>query len=252
MPPAVVAAIERALDKNRDARFPDVNSFVKAVTSRSLATAPGTETATRPQTLVAPVATVRIPRKQKSSAMPIVAVLGLAVLGSVGFVVWKNNYAKTDDAPMTNTTSCDALEHAHELGHAHAHASPEAARGAHGRRAEARGGQGRRAEAGGEGAEAGERAEGSQGTEGSQAGPEAAKDLADAQAALDAGKHSEAIRLAQHSLFAQKTSRAYAMMTRARCAQGDLGNARAALAQVAARDRSSVLRACAKAGIDLK
>ena len=37
-PPAIVAAVERAMEKNRDARFPDVNSFVKAVTSRSLAT----------------------------------------------------------------------------------------------------------------------------------------------------------------------------------------------------------------------
>ncbi len=82
--------------------------------------------------------------------------------------------------------------------------------------------------------------------------PEAAKDLEDAQAALDAGKHGEAIRLAQHSLFAQKTSRAHALITRARCAQGDLGNARAALAQVAARDRSSVVRACGKLGVDLK
>ena len=48
----------------------------------------------------------------------------------------------------------------------------------------------------------------------------------EAEAALEAGKHGEAIRLAQHSLFAQKTSRAYALITRARCAQGDLGNAR--------------------------
>ena len=39
-PPAIVAAVERALAKNRDARFPDVGSFVKAVTARSLETAP--------------------------------------------------------------------------------------------------------------------------------------------------------------------------------------------------------------------
>ena len=54
MPPAIVAAIERAMEKNRDARFPDVNSFVKAVTSRSLATAPGTEqVSARPMTVAA-------------------------------------------------------------------------------------------------------------------------------------------------------------------------------------------------------
>src|SRR6266498_420688 len=53
-PAAIVAAIERAMEKNRDARFPDVNSFVKAVTSRSLATAPGTEqVSARPMTVAA-------------------------------------------------------------------------------------------------------------------------------------------------------------------------------------------------------
>jgi len=56
---------------------------------------------------------------------------------------------------------------------------------------------------------------------------------------------------AQHSLYTQKSSRAYALIVRARCAQGDLGNAKAALAQVSARDRSSVVRACGKLGIEL-
>jgi hypothetical protein len=37
------------MEKHRDARFPDVNSFVKAVTSRSLATAPGTDQLPRPE-----------------------------------------------------------------------------------------------------------------------------------------------------------------------------------------------------------
>ena len=60
------------------------------------------------------------------------------------------------------------------------------------------------------------------------------------------------MRLAQHSLYAQKSSRAYAVIARARCAQGDLGNAKAALAQVAARDRSAVVRACGKLGIELR
>ena len=46
-------------------------------------------------------------------------------------------------------------------------------------------------------------------------------------------------------------SRAYAVIARARCAQGDLGNAKAALAQVATRDRSAVVRACGKLGVEL-
>jgi outer membrane biosynthesis protein TonB len=81
--------------------------------------------------------------------------------------------------------------------------------------------------------------------------PAAASDLAEAQAALDAGKSADAIRLAQHSLYAQKSSRAYAIIARARCAQGDLGNAKAALARVAARDRSAVIRDCGKLGTDI-
>ena len=82
--------------------------------------------------------------------------------------------------------------------------------------------------------------------------PEAARDLDEAEAALDGGKPADAVRLAQHSLYAQKSSRAYAVIARARCAQGDLGNAKAALAQVAARDRSPVVRACGKLGIELR
>ena len=50
----------------------------------------------------------------------------------------------------------------------------------------------------------------------------------------------------------RRASRAYAVIARARCAQGDLGNAKAALAQVAARDRSPVVRACGKLGVELR
>jgi hypothetical protein len=81
--------------------------------------------------------------------------------------------------------------------------------------------------------------------------PEAASDLAEAEAALEAGKNADAIRLAQHSLYAQKSGRAYAIIVRAHCAQGDLGNAKAALSHVAARDRAAVLRTCGKLGVDL-
>ena len=81
--------------------------------------------------------------------------------------------------------------------------------------------------------------------------PAVAAELADAEAALDAGRGGDAIRLAQHSLYAQKSSRAYAIIARARCAQGDLGNAKAALAQVGAHDRAAVVRACGKLGVEL-
>jgi len=81
--------------------------------------------------------------------------------------------------------------------------------------------------------------------------PEAARELAEAETALEAGRNADAVRLAQHSLYAQKSSRAYATIARARCATGDLGNARAALSQVAPRDRVTVMRACNKLGVDL-
>jgi len=64
-PPAIVAAVERAMEKNRDARFPDVNSFVKAVTSRSLATAPGTEQVQPRQPTVAATERVEQSRSRK-------------------------------------------------------------------------------------------------------------------------------------------------------------------------------------------
>ena len=81
---------------------------------------------------------------------------------------------------------------------------------------------------------------------------EVAGELAGAEAALAAGNFNEAIRLAQHSLYTQQTSEAYALVARARCAQGDIGNAKAALTKVAARDRAGVVRACGKLGVDVR
>ena len=81
---------------------------------------------------------------------------------------------------------------------------------------------------------------------------EVARELAGAEAALAAGNFSEAIRLAQHSLYTQQTSEAYGLIVRARCAQGDIGNAKAALTKVAARDRAAVVRACGKLGVEIR
>ena len=83
-PPAVIAAVERALAKNRDDRFPDVGSFVKAVTARSLETGPtigapaAPAPAPRPVAPV-PVATERVARKRPFPIMPVA--LGVALLG---------------------------------------------------------------------------------------------------------------------------------------------------------------------------
>ena len=76
-------------------------------------------------------------------------------------------------------------------------------------------------------------------------------DLEAAERALAAKDAAEAIRRARHSLYEKKTSRAAAILTRARCLQGDLGGAKAELAHVASFARARVIRACRAAGVDL-
>jgi hypothetical protein len=74
----------------------------------------------------------------------------------------------------------------------------------------------------------------------------------EAEAALGRGDTAAAVRLAQHSLYAQKSSRAFSVVARARCRQGDIGSARAALTRVSKSDRPAVLRDCAAVGMDLR
>jgi hypothetical protein len=240
-----VAAVERAMEKNRDARFPDVNSFVKAVTSRSLATAPTVQTA--PQETAAP--TERISREP--SKTPVFIAFGIAVLASVGFTVWKLKPREPEEAALPSQTTtatstppppstspptpkppatADTPARAEKPDEPKADAEPKKAPVKEPPRAV-------KSAAAKETAPA--------------LSPEAARDLDEAEAALEAGKPGEAVRLAQHSLYAQKSSRAYAVITRARCAQGDLGNAKANLSHVAPRDRSQVVRACGKLGVEL-
>jgi serine/threonine-protein kinase len=245
-PPAIVAAIERALDKNRDGRFPDVGAFVKAVTSRSLATAPGTQHAAPAPTVAA---TERISRER--SMKPFFVGIGICVALAAGALLYKKHIQTAHDeevaasatptptpAPPAKPERPKAQEPRVEEPKA---AAPEADE------PKPAGKESPRAL---KAAEAGKSQGGKAGKE-QPLPPEAARDLADAEAALDAGKPGEALRLAQHSLYTQKSSRAYALIARARCAQGDLGNAKAALAQVAARDRSQVVRACGKLGVEL-
>ena len=63
---------------------------------------------------------------------------------------------------------------------------------------------------------------------------------------------AEAVRQARHTLSAVKSSRAFSIITRAYCKQGDLGDAKAALHSVGSTDRSRVLRYCKAAGTDLQ
>jgi serine/threonine-protein kinase len=81
--------------------------------------------------------------------------------------------------------------------------------------------------------------------------PAVAAELDAAMASLNEGNVAEAVRKARHSLFEQKTSRAFAILTRAYCATGDLGSAQAALRNVAAAERARVVRACKSSGMEL-
>jgi serine/threonine-protein kinase len=77
-------------------------------------------------------------------------------------------------------------------------------------------------------------------------------DLDAADAALARGDAREAKRLAQHSLLGKRTGRAFSVLTRAACREGDLANARASLRNVSAADRSVVLKSCTASGLDLR
>jgi len=243
-PPAIVAAIERAMDKNRDARFPDVNSFVKAVTSRSLATAPTVAAASAaPVQVVVP--TERVERQRSSASFFII--LGVAAAASITFAWWKTRPREPEETPLPSQTStatpapAAAPTPAPAPSRAPAPAPEAKAEPAPEAKSEPAPKPGAKAKA----------TDGAKAKEAAAISPEAARDLDEAEAALGAGKPGEALRLAQHSLYAQKSSRAYALIARARCAEGDLGNAKAALAQVAARDRAAVVRGCGKLGVDL-
>ena len=249
VPPPIVAAIERALDKNRDARFPDVNSFVKAVTSRSLATAPGSAAAPASGTGRRRRSGSRASHRGAPSGSPWASAL-LAV-GRLHGLEAAAAGARRGPAPDQTTA---AAEHDHERPAAKPPANtntptdtPTPTPTGESRRS--RKPTPRRPPSKKRPARS-RRSKRSKGKE--TLSPEAARDLDEAEAALDAGKPADAVRLAQHSLYAQKTSRAYAVIARARCAQGDLGNAKAALAQVSARDRSQVVRACGKLGVELR
>src|SRR5262249_31148026 len=74
-----------------------------------------------------------------------------------------------------------------------------------------------------------------------------------AEEALRLNQPQEAIRLVDQSFFIQKSSRGYAIQTRAACARHDLGAARAAFRNVTHPDqRRHVRAACARRDIPLQ
>jgi serine/threonine-protein kinase len=81
---------------------------------------------------------------------------------------------------------------------------------------------------------------------------EVKSDLDDADKKLAAGDVDGALHLARRTLTVHKSSRAFALITRAYCRAGDLGNAKANFSSVAASDRAAVVSACKKQEVDLR
>jgi hypothetical protein len=83
--------------------------------------------------------------------------------------------------------------------------------------------------------------------------PEAAAHLAEAERSLIRGDADEAIRRARQSFFVKRSNRGWALLTRAFCRKGDLGNARASLQNVRrGPERVRVIRECQKFDVDLR
>jgi eukaryotic-like serine/threonine-protein kinase len=236
--PNVTAAIDRALAKRPADRFADVASFAEAVTGRPLETlqsgAPGPARAAVPtDPLAATAASVgatppaagdlpraTAPRRPIALAGVGLLVAAIAVVALVRFRSVPAPEVETKVPERPPIVAVDASRPAEET----AKATPE------------------RSSPPSKPAEARER----------PLAPAAAADVTEAEVALARGDAAAAVRLAQHSLYAQKSSRAFAVMVKARCRQGDLGGARAALAHVTAAARPSVLRDCAAHGMDLR
>jgi serine/threonine-protein kinase len=76
-------------------------------------------------------------------------------------------------------------------------------------------------------------------------------ELAEAEHALSATKYDDAIRTARHTLTTRKTSEAYSVIARAYCGLRDLGNANAVLQNVRGAERQKVFRRCRALGFPL-
>jgi serine/threonine-protein kinase len=271
-PASVVAAVERALAKKADDRFPDVAAFIEALTGRPL------QTLGEGAGVVAPTARAPLSREEIMGATvaPVsgVAATGVAVTGAGGAPTGAPPIAVTvapapppkSRAPLVLTVGA-LLAGGVAVGLAMrpapppsappvavapapppvAPAPPPRAEPATPAEPEARAPEEKpaRAEEPKEAPRARAHAE-------APLPDDVRADLEAGEAALARGDAREAKRLAQHSLLGKRTSRAFAILTRAACKDGDLTNARAGLRNVGAADRAAVLRACAAAGLDLR
>ena len=249
VPAAIAAAVERALAKSRDDRFPDVAAFVAALTAAAPAAAAAIGGGTQLLAAAAPGAAPAAPsdapteRDAKPARRGLVPLVAGGLIAAAASAVVAVRLA--GHPPPSPTPTPPAALPPPPATRVEAPAPPSVA--------PAPGPAPPRAAAPAPAAKPAPRRQQHEAATGErELSPAAAADLDDAEKALAAGKPGEAIRLAQHSLYAERSARAYAVIARARCAEGDLGNAKAALAQVEPRARPAVVRACHALGVDLR
>jgi hypothetical protein len=270
--PSIVAAVERALAKKPDDRFADVATFIEALTGRPLQTlrgggaagassveqAPlsqeelvGATMAPAPASPPASPSAARLSSGAPTGAPPIAVtkaapprfrspvpyVIGLLVLGGVAFLAARR--APTPEAAKTLEETPRAASLPALPPPAVAVTAPAAPSAVVTAPAAPR-------------AEAKEQSRATRPHADVALPDDVRADLDGAEAALGRGETREAKRLAQHSLLGKRTARAFSILTRAACRDGDLSNARAGLRNVASGEKAGVLRACAAAGLDLR
>jgi eukaryotic-like serine/threonine-protein kinase len=274
VPPPVVAAIERALAKKPEERFADVATFIEALTGKPLQTLGGAAAAGAPPAggtplsqeelmaaTIAPASTPPSPsavalssgaptgappiavtkaRRLPQITSPVPFIVAFVFLGGVAFLAAPRPGGSGGKTPPSQQWLANVLDKTPAKAPA---ARPEPAPVA-------------KAPSPAPAVAAPVVVKEPPRVAASHAdGPlpaEVRTDLEGAEAALAEGNTREAKRLAQHSLLGKRTSRAFSIVTRAACRDGDLANARAGLRNVAAADRAAVLKACAAAGLDLR
>jgi serine/threonine-protein kinase len=262
--PSIVAAIDKAMAKVPADRYPDVGSFITALTGRSLATTdrraigagglpatnvrttadPGTERA-----VDLPASQLRgemqaVPGETGSSKwiMFLVAAIVVGAGGTLGALQFMGHEKPSGPvAPVIAGQQATAPAPAPapavkpvDVPTPVASTAPTPATNDHGSKKVAA----KKEEPGAHHVDAAEP-------------PEVKSILDEAEAALKSGDGAQARLIADRSLRIAKTSRAFAIITRAHCSEGDLGNAKATYSHVGAADRARVRKECSVHEIDL-
>ena len=242
VPPTVAAAIEHAMQKSASDRYPDVSSFIEALTGRGLASTDRRGVTQGAPAIVAPTGErtsvdartsnargeVQPPASQQGGGKAwmffaaAVVVGGLGAFGAVELTAKKPAAVKPQqvelhepvgtkpvDTKPVDTKPADTKPTDTKLHVAKPHDALAAIP------------------------------------------PEAATIIDAADAAFAAKDMQGAITLARRSMQYAQTSRAYALLTRAHCRNSDLTNARATWIHVGASDKPRVRKDCAASGIDL-